>query len=66
MRAAEELVRRYDCNVLILGCTELPLLLDDGDLSCAGKTVFVIDPTSALARKVVRLALQADQERGVR
>ncbi|HBN73639.1 MAG TPA: hypothetical protein DD376_02575 [Sutterella sp.] len=66
MRAAEELVSKYDCNVLILGCTELPLILHEGDLPCAGKTAFVIDPTSALARKVVRVALQANQSRGVR
>lgn len=66
MRAAEELVREYDCNVLILGCTELPLILHEGDLPCAGKTVFVIDPTSALARKVVAMALKANEERGVR
>ena len=66
MRTAEELVREYDCNVLILGCTELPLILHEGDLPCAGKTVFVIDPTSALARKVVAMALKANEERGVR
>lgn len=66
MRAAEELVREYDCNVLILGCTELPLILHEGDLPCAGKTAFVIDPTSALARKVVAMALKTNEERGVR
>ena len=62
--AAEYMVKTYDCNVLILGCTELPLILDEGDLEVAGKTVFVIDPTSALARRVVKTALEANKERG--
>lgn len=64
--AAEYLVKTYDCNVLILGCTELPLILDEGDFECAGKTVFLIDPTSALARRVARLAMQTNEERGVK
>ena len=62
--AAEYMVKTYDCNVLILGCTELPLILDEGDMEVAGKTVFVIDPTSALARRVVKTALEANKERG--
>ncbi len=66
LSAAEYLVREKDCNVLILGCTELPLILSEGPLLCAGKEVFVIDPTSALARKVVRLALEANKKNGVR
>lgn len=61
--AAEYLVKTYDCNVLILGCTELPLILDEGDFDCAGKTVFIIDPTSALARKVVKLAYAENAKR---
>lgn len=63
--AAEYLVKTYDCNVLILGCTELPLILDEGDMEIAGKKVFIIDPTSALARKVVRLAQEETEKRGV-
>ena len=66
LRAAEWLVREKGCNVLILGCTELPLILHEGDLDCAGKTVFVIDPTSALARKVVRTVFEKDKEAGIR
>ena len=62
--AAEYLVKTYDCNVLILGCTELPLILDEGDFDCAGKTVYIIDPTSSLARRVVKTALAANKERG--
>ena len=62
--AAQYLVKTNDCNVLILGCTELPLILDEGDMEIAGKTVFVIDPTSALARCVVKTARQANKERG--
>jgi len=66
LSAAEYLVKTYDCNVLILGCTELPLILDEGDMECAGKTVFVIDPTSALARKVAKLGLEANAQRQTR
>ena len=62
--AAEYLVKTYDCNVLILGCTELPLILDEGDFDCVGKTVYIIDPTSSLARRVVKTALAANKERG--
>lgn len=62
--AAQYMVKTYDCNVLILGCTELPLILDEGDFECEGKTVFIIDPTSALARRVVAMAEKANKERG--
>lgn len=65
--AAEYLVKTYDCNCLILGCTELPLILHEcDDFACAGKTVSIVDPTSALARKVVKTAEKAFEERGVR
>ena len=65
--AAEYLVRTFDCNCLILGCTELPLILDESDaFPCAGKNVTVIDPTSSLARKVVKTAEKAFEERGIR
>lgn len=63
--AAEYLVKTYGCNVLILGCTELPLILKEGYATIAGKEVFIIDPTSALARRVVKVAQEAAQERGV-
>jgi aspartate racemase len=65
MSGAEYLVKTYGCNCLILGCTELPLILDESDaFPVAGQNVTVVDPTSALARKIVRMALKADEERG--
>lgn len=67
LSAAEYLVKTYDCNCLILGCTELPLILDESDaFDVAGKSVVVVDPTAALARRVVGLAEKATEERGVR
>ena len=54
LSAAKYLVEKYDCNCLILGCTELPLILDESDdFEIAGKHVMVIDPTASLARRVV-------------
>ncbi|MEW2158717.1 amino acid racemase [Streptomyces sp. NPDC007189] len=50
-RAAEELAAR-GANLLVAGCTELPLLL--GELSAG---LPVVDPTAALARATVRQAL---------
>lgn len=65
--AAEYLVEKHQCNCLILGCTELPLILDEtDDFECAGAKVSLIDPTSALARKVVRMAEESFKEKGVR
>ena len=64
--AAEYLVKTYDCNCLILGCTELPLILDEDDhFPVAGKTVCVVDPTAVLARKVVEVALETNRQRGI-
>lgn len=66
LSAAAYLVETYGCNCLILGCTELPLILDEDDaFPVAGKTVMVIDPTAALARRVVKTAMAANRERGV-
>jgi len=43
-------------EVIILGCTELPLLIAQNDaFPVAGKTVVVVDPTEILARKCVSL-----------
>lgn len=43
-------------EVIILGCTELPLLLEQNDaFPAAGRTVVVLDPTEILARKCVSL-----------
>src|SRR5450830_1733538 len=44
-------------NVIVLGCTELPLLFaQDDKFAVAGKIVPVLDPTEILARKCVALA----------
>ena len=67
LSAAEELVREHGCNCLILGCTELPLILDESDdFEVAGAHVVVIDPTAALARRVVKTAEAAFEKTGVR
>jgi len=43
-------------EIVILGCTELPLLLQQNDaFPVAGKTVAIVDPTEILARKCVSL-----------
>ena len=61
--AAEYLVKTYECNCLILGCTELPLILDEDDhFPVAGKTVCVVDPTAVLARKVVEVAMSSKKK----
>lgn len=45
--------------VLILGCTELPLLVPEPEACVvAGRTVAVVDPTEILARRCVALARQ--------
>ena len=65
--AAEYLVKTYGCNCLILGCTELPLILDESDdFDVAGKSTVVIDPTAALARKVVKTAEADFEKTGIR
>ena len=67
LSAAEALVREHGCNCLILGCTELPLILDESDdFEVAGAHVVVVDPTAALARKVVKTAEAAFERTGVR
>lgn len=66
LSAAAYLVKTYDCNCLILGCTELPLILDESEsFDVAGKSVMVVDPTAALARKVVAAALSENKARGL-
>lgn len=66
-RGAEYLVKTYDCNVLILGCTELPLIFHEtDDFEVAGKKVAIVDPTATLARKCVQIAQATIKERGVR
>jgi aspartate racemase len=59
LAALISLVRR-GADVIILGCTELPLLLAQNDaFPVDGKTVAVLDPTDILARKCVSLSQQA-------
>ena len=66
-KAAEYMVQAHDCNVLILGCTELPLIFHEcDDFAVAGKTVAIVDPTATLARKCVEIAEATIKERGVR
>ncbi|SDH91259.1 aspartate/glutamate racemase family protein [Propionivibrio dicarboxylicus] len=54
--AMTALVKR-GAEVLILGCTELPLLVQEcPDALIAGQRVAVVDPTAILARTCIRLA----------
>jgi aspartate racemase len=54
---ALENVVEQGADVVILGCTELPLLLQQTeDFPVAGKSVVVLDPTDILARKCVQLS----------
>jgi aspartate racemase len=58
LRAAAHLAGR-GATVLILGCTELPLLLPQHPaFAIAGKTVALLDPTDLLALRCVALAHQ--------
>ncbi len=61
----KHLVKDKAATVLILGCTELPLILDEDDnFDIDGKKVAIVDPTSAVARKVVTIATLVTKERG--
>lgn len=56
LKALEHLVRR-GASVVILGCTELPLVLPEhAAFDVAGRTVVLLDPTAILARRCVALA----------
>jgi aspartate racemase len=56
LKALEHLVKR-GASVIILGCTELPLVLpEDPAFEVAGRTVVLLDPTAILARSCVSLA----------
>ncbi|MFM0738744.1 amino acid racemase [Paraburkholderia xenovorans] len=47
-------------EVILLGCTELPLLLSGQTIACAnGRVVNVVDPTDVLARRCVEYARAA-------
>ncbi len=65
LEAAKHLVKDKAATVLILGCTELPLILNEDDnFDIDGTKVAIVDPTSAIARKVVTIATIASDERG--
>jgi len=56
MAALTHLVE-HGAEIILLGCTELPLLLaQSDDFSAAGKRIVVLDPTEILARKCVSLS----------
>jgi len=55
--AVDELSGR-GVEVILLGCTELPLLLPDGEMrSGSGRVVTLVDPTDILAKRCVAYAL---------
>jgi aspartate racemase len=55
--AVDELSER-GVEVIVLGCTELPLLLPDGEMhSGSGRVVNLVDPTDILAERCVAYAL---------
>lgn len=60
--ALENLLKAAEClccqgaEVLILGCTELPLILaEDDNYTLGGRRVAIVDPTNILAGKCIRL-----------
>jgi len=60
LKAAKELVKQ-GAQVLILGCTELPLILEENDaFKVDRKSVVVLDPTNILAKKCVNMILDLD------
>lgn len=56
---AEGLVRRTGVSTLILGCTEIPLVLRDG---CLGAGIELIDPAKVLARRLACAAYGVDRK----
>ncbi|CAH0170830.1 amino acid racemase [Pseudomonas mediterranea] len=61
--AAEHLCE-LGAGVLILGCTELPLVLEHGEaFEINGHTVALVDPTMILALKCIALAEKTDHRR---
>jgi aspartate racemase len=54
--AVDALVER-GVEVIVLGCTELPLLLPEGEFTAGnGRTIRLADPTAILARRCVAYA----------
>lgn len=57
LRSAIEHLVAQGADVIVLGCTELPLLYAQSDqFEVGGKSVALLDPTEILARKCVALA----------
>lgn len=55
--AACDALMERGCQVIILGCTELPLLLPQGERSSAsGRAARLVDPTELLAKRCVAYA----------
>jgi aspartate racemase len=64
MRALTHLVDA-GATVVILGCTELPLLLaEDAAFAIGGREVALLDPTAILARRCVALAMAGAEQDG--
>jgi aspartate racemase len=62
--AVDDLVAQ-GVQVIVLACTELPLLLRDAVLACPGGRVLrVVDPTEVLARRCVAYALGGGSAQG--
>ncbi|MDO5530876.1 amino acid racemase [Sutterella sp.] len=61
LAAARHLVRDKGATVLILGCTELPLILTENECQDLGDglTAAVVDPTATLARRAVQTAIES-------
>lgn len=61
-QAALYLGKTYGVKVLILGCTELPLIFKEGPLHIDGHDFYCVDPTAAVARALIALARKARAE----
>jgi aspartate racemase len=55
IREAAAHLRQLGAEAVVAGCTEVPLILQDGDLP-----IPVIDPTTILAQAAVRRAMGQD------
>ncbi|HEX3379872.1 MAG TPA: amino acid racemase [Paraburkholderia sp.] len=63
--AVDDLVAQ-GVQVIVLACTELPLLLREAVLACpGGRVVRLVDPTEVLARRCVAYALGGGAEREI-
>jgi aspartate racemase len=56
IRAGLDDLARQGAQVVILGCTELPLLLPFAELRLGDASVVLVDPTDTLARRCVEMA----------